>query len=269
MSVCDEKAVVQNEVEAWDYCESVTKTKSLVDGLKKRTLELVRELYIAREKMSCHGFRTDKNCISDTSNADFGTNVPKLSPLTEKPHTWEQYCDDIGLDKRTANRWLLLYVPAEDRMLTPEEYKEKVIQSWEVLIAKLNPKFPNWRPAGWNQQVEAYYQKQLKIKALNELAAQPVQAPQPFLFDTSFYTDAGGIFSEPTQEDILHFHDLKVSAEKGRYTAPGQKTTDQVRTLYFIERLLKVYGSEDRKDVAKAIADMILNVLIPSDDFYL
>lgn len=260
------KAVVPRE--AWDYKESVAKAKGLVSTLKIRTLELVRELHIAREKMSCHGFRTDKNRIADASNADFGTFVPKLQPLTE-PHTWEQYCNDIGLEKRTANRWLLLYVPEEDRMLTPEEYKEKVFNEWNALIAQLNPKFPNWRPAGWNAQVEAYYQKQLKIKALNELAAQPVQSPQPLLFDTSFYTDAGGIFSEPTQQDILHFHDLKVSAEKGRYTAPGQKTTDQVRTLYFIERLLKLYGTDDRRDVAKAIADMILNVLIPSDDFYL
>lgn len=243
---------------SWNYEESVTKAKGLVDGLKKRTVELVRELYIAHKTLSNQGFRTDLKV------EHIGTNVPKLYA-----RTWEQFCDDIGLDKRTANRWLLLYVPSEDRMLTPEEYKEKVIRGWEALIAQLNPKFPNWRPAGWNQQVEAYYQKQLKIKALNELAAKPVQSLQPLLFDTSFYTDAGGIFSEPTQEDILHFHDLKVSAEKGRYTAPGQKTTDQVRTLYFIERLLKVYGADDRKDVAKAIADMILNVLIPSDEFYL
>lgn len=250
MSVRDEKAVVQNEVKTWDYKESVVDARFLVSSLKRKTLELVRELYRAHEN------------LEPRQRTAIGTFVPM-------DKTWENYCEDIGLEKRTANRWLLLYVPAEDRMLTPEEYKEKVIQGWEALIAKLNPKFPNWRPAGWNQQVEAYYQKQLRIKALNELAEKPVQNPQPFLFDTSFYTDAGGIFSEPTQQDILHFHELKVSAEKGRYTAPGQKTTDQVRTLYFIERLLKVYGADDRRDVAKAIADMILNVLIPSDDFYL
>lgn len=251
-----EKSVVQNKAQSWDYYESVTKTKGLVEGLRKRTVELVRELYIANKILSNSGFRTD------LSKNYLGTNVPRLYALT-----WEQYCNDIGLEKRTANRWLLLYVPSEDRMLTPEEYKEKVQKEWDALIAQLNPKFPGWRPVGWNAQVEAYYQKQLKIKALNELAAQPVQSPQPLLFDTSFYTDAGGIFSEPTQQDILHFHDLKVSAEKGRYTAPGQKTTDQVRTLYFVEKLLKQFDPQSRRDVAKAIADMILNVLIPMDGF--
>lgn len=243
-----EKAVVPRE--AWDYKESVENARFLVSSLRRKTVELVRELYRAHQALEPQGRSA----------------VGSFEPTA---YTWENYCNDIGLAKSTARRWLLLYVPSEDRMLTPEEYKEKVLKEWDALIAQLNPKFPSWRPAGWNAQVEAYYQKQLKIKALNELAAQPVQSPQPLLFDTSFYTDAGGIFSEPTQQDILHFHDLKVSAEKGRYTAPGQKTTDQVRTLYFIERLLKLYGTDDRRDVAKAIADMILNVLIPSDDFYL
>lgn len=72
--------------EDWDFEDSVAKTKQLVYRWKNLTLEMVTELYIAREKLSKEG----KPVIT-------GTNIPV---------TWGQYCEDVGLEKRTANRWL-------------------------------------------------------------------------------------------------------------------------------------------------------------------
>lgn len=72
----------------WDYEKSVEKVQPLIVKWKNLTLEIATELYIAREKLTDSGRRTD-----------LGTNVPRLP-------TWEQYCESIGFEKRTANRWL-------------------------------------------------------------------------------------------------------------------------------------------------------------------
>ena len=74
-------------------------TKTLPTGISKRTshhaqtiaanpdkVEAANELYVAREKLAKVG------------RPEIGTNVPVKS--------WNQYCHDIGIEKRTANRWL-------------------------------------------------------------------------------------------------------------------------------------------------------------------
>lgn len=50
------------------------------------TVEVARELYIAREKLSVGK--------ADAARIMHGTNVPCK--------TWNQYCQDIGIEKRTA-----------------------------------------------------------------------------------------------------------------------------------------------------------------------
>ena len=51
------------------------------------TTEILNDLYIAREMLSREGRPQETR-----------TNVPV--------YTWNQYCVDIGVEKRTANRWL-------------------------------------------------------------------------------------------------------------------------------------------------------------------
>ncbi len=75
--------------ENWDYEQSIAAVKPLVYQWKNLTLQIATELWVAREKLS----------VSPQEAAlKHGTNVPRF--------TWEQYCNDIGLEKRTANRWL-------------------------------------------------------------------------------------------------------------------------------------------------------------------
>jgi hypothetical protein len=54
---------------------------------KNLTQDILNELATARERLNAQGARTD-----------LGTFVPKFS--------WDTYCQDIGLEKRTVNRWL-------------------------------------------------------------------------------------------------------------------------------------------------------------------
>ena len=72
----------------WDYDQSVKKVKVLVYKWKNLTQEVVEELFIAKSVLSNQGARTD---------------------LNEK-ETWEGYCNEIGAEKRTANRWIERYI---------------------------------------------------------------------------------------------------------------------------------------------------------------
>jgi len=74
----------------WDYYNSVKRTGGLIYKWKNMTAEIAGELYIARELLA----------VSKSGAAQImhGTNVPC--------RTWESYCEDIGIEKRTANRWL-------------------------------------------------------------------------------------------------------------------------------------------------------------------
>lgn len=74
--------------EDWEYTKSVEKVKPLIYQWKNLTLEIATELYIAREKL---GIKPGPKVIRD--------NCPELP-------TWAKYCESIGLEKRTANRWL-------------------------------------------------------------------------------------------------------------------------------------------------------------------
>ena len=71
--------------EDWDYEQSIAKVKPLIYKWKNLTLEIGAELYIARERLSRETVRWDK-CPTYPS--------------------WAEYCESIGLEKRTANRWL-------------------------------------------------------------------------------------------------------------------------------------------------------------------
>jgi len=75
----------------WNYEESVNSVKGKLKGWKKLTEKIIIELSIAREILSAQGKRTD-----------IGTDVSK-SP------TWEQYCKEIEISKKHANRLIDRY----------------------------------------------------------------------------------------------------------------------------------------------------------------
>jgi hypothetical protein len=83
----DELPAVPNN---WDYDNSVKKTKTFFYKWKNLTNEILEELWIAREKLSVSN--------SDAAKIMHGTNVPC--------RTWSNYCEEIGTERRTVNRWL-------------------------------------------------------------------------------------------------------------------------------------------------------------------
>ncbi len=95
----------------WSYEESVARVKPLVYTWKNLTLEIAAELWVAREILSTRAWNKG---ISD------GTNVPS--------QTWAKYCESIGLEKRTANRWLAtIFGPQKPPKLRPPKIQSQVI----------------------------------------------------------------------------------------------------------------------------------------------
>lgn len=83
-------------VSIWKYQDSVDRVRPLVLNWKNLTVELARELYIAREALNGRqGQRKDPDA------ADYIN------------YTWNDFCEEIGISRRTANNWLSLFVPAE------------------------------------------------------------------------------------------------------------------------------------------------------------
>jgi hypothetical protein len=69
----------------WNYDASVAKVNAIVLRWRDMTTDLLEELLIARDALSTGG-------------------RPKGDA-----HTWVSYCEDIGVEKRTANLWLERY----------------------------------------------------------------------------------------------------------------------------------------------------------------
>lgn len=89
----------------WKYDISVGKMKGWIVSWKKVTADILMELWIAREILSKQGLRTDL-----TSG--------------QMSQSWKQYCIDIGLQKRTANRWLKKWTDDDN-----DDEPEKVVKT--------------------------------------------------------------------------------------------------------------------------------------------
>ena len=114
----------------WDYNTSVEKTKAFVYKRKNIDNKMYVELYIAREKLSSKGgYRHHREVV--------GTNVPR---------TWDSYCNEIGTERRTVNRWLKdIGESLEIKERYPVKYKEmtkglKTLQQVKREIIKENVK---------------------------------------------------------------------------------------------------------------------------------
>lgn len=246
----------------WDYETSVENSKRLMSDVKRCTLELVRELHAAHKALSLSGYRSDlphdKNSIPSALNADLGTNVPRLRPLIEASHTWEQYCDDIGIVKRTANRWLKLYLPAEDRMLTAEELRRQIDGQYQEgkrqILAHAGDS--DWRPDNWPKAFESRYQEETRLQlAIQKEYASAFAGPQMWLFDEPYLRR----LSERVagyNEDLVEYRSF---CERVEPTAcPDVPVQKQVNVYKLVKAAVEDFAPAVRRDVARFVAQTLL-----------
>tara|TARA_B100000745_G_C20010780_1_gene343411 strand:- start:129 stop:548 length:420 start_codon:yes stop_codon:yes gene_type:complete len=92
----------------WNYDQSVVKMRQLVVRWKNLSLEILRELYLARMNLSD---RASRNQVG-----------------------WSQYLNDIGLSSSTVYRWLAKYDFDNDELVPSEPIRlPKEIEIDDVL----------------------------------------------------------------------------------------------------------------------------------------
>lgn len=225
-------------IKPWKYEDSVDAVKPLVALYNKVSLDLVRELYAAREALSNSGFRSDLT----SGNSARGS------------YTWEGFCLEIGLSKRTANSWLALYSPQEDKLYTPDEMDQKLEELFQK-IRKMRLKEYGWSPEGWTEAMERKYKKWLTLQTTQE-SIQDTGFSQAELFSREYFNLlARQMQDAPTPAEIIRFNDL-CDAYSGKVTNVV-KIEDQITIVQVVEKALSLFSADKRPLVARSIASII------------
>ncbi len=148
----------------WTYTDSVKRVTPLVMNWKNLTVELARELWFAREALN-------------------GQKGQRKDPDAEDyiPYNWSDYCEDVGLSRRTANNWLSMFIPAEhsetgeDMLLDrrrPDPDADKVAEAKEAREIRIAEyRATGTRPEGWDEGDELELRKRLFNERLHRLAS--------------------------------------------------------------------------------------------------
>lgn len=239
-----EKSPALAEVKPWNYEESVSVAKHFYEALQKNHLDLVRELHAANLALSNPGYR------SDLTSGQMSRG-PQL-------RTWEGYCEAVGIIKRTADRWLQLYDHKEDRLLSMDEFKARLVMGFEELIKELEGsvgKPIDWRPDGWSVACERYYTQKIKERKLLDIA-QRDHFDQLELFNREYLASLSDRLDVASPEEILEFgrlcEDLRPFAVK---EVPVPK---QVRVVKLVEAALSEFQPAVRDKVARFVAETIM-----------
>lgn len=140
----------------WDYQASVEKVRPMVMKWRNLTIEIVAELYRAREELSKPGARTDL--------------------VTNGTRSWQGYLNDVGLNRMTVHRWLERYEPTERRIMEPEEVEERKRiaerAAQEAGVARRKRVYEaittGKKPADWDDATEREYQHELREREARE-----------------------------------------------------------------------------------------------------
>jgi len=150
------------KVSRWNYDRSVEKMRPLVRQWKKATVEMLRELYLAKEFLT-----TQKGQYKDPEADDYLL------------YSWSGYCEEIGLIYQTANNWLRLFTPKElsdngrDTLLIAPPLKTETTASHALMQARIAEVLRTGiRPADFTDEEEAEYARQLKNAELARLTEQ-------------------------------------------------------------------------------------------------
>ncbi|MGD1818371.1 MAG: hypothetical protein ACPKOI_00620 [Pleomorphochaeta sp.] len=236
---------LQKVITNWDYDESVSNIKDLVGQFKKCSLGIVKELYIAREKLTNQGFRSDKVINSTSSQMGLSLQIN---------HSFADYLEEIGLSKQTAYRWLSLYSPSEDKLYSVEEMKLKISDLFEEVyeIRKSNPKYTP--AAGWDNKQEMAYQKWEERTHPIFLTEELVQK-ESIEFDREYLNILSKTMDNPTPDDIMRQMELcQKYKEVATKEAPVQ---DQMHIVRYIEKALEMFDEDKRDDIALSIAKVL------------
>ncbi len=235
----------------WDYKKSVLETKDRFQRWGKLTLELVKELHTAQNALANSGHR------SDLTSCQNGTRFL----------TFEDYLSEVGIKRRTAYNWLFLYDPQEDRLLEPDEARARRDQMLEEMFREIEKharKNPDWRPEGWNSQLERAYRKWCsEIKTVSALEQEGYKQAELFSRE-NLRLLAQQLQEDPSPEEMLYQEELCSRYE--RIATPLVKVQQQISIARLVEKAVTLFPSEARAEVARSVAKIIMDMSEKMED---
>lgn len=280
------KPVLEELMESWDYDDAVKAMISFVQDYTTRTLVAARALYIAHEKLSNQGYRSDLTSsqmvrgYSDTSGQMAGSSISTSRQLAEskegeEPHTFEQFCKDINIPDRTARRWLRCYDPDIDYIFEEEEVKQKAKDELDVFYEDVRSKRtdePGYIPPEinlkWNKTLKKWsenkyqawlYQKEyLKLNPTSGQARTSVsdKYQQYGLWSFDYIQDLTQKCIEETQGSGAKDYYEKVEKYKDRIPKNVEPNT-LMRIPVIVRATLSKLSAEDKKQVAILLSEII------------
>lgn len=144
----------EKEILEWNLEESIQRIKPKVETFRRCAADLAKELYIAHEVLAVRG----------------GDRKTEDAPV----FTWSDFCEAVGISRKTAGKYMSLYDPAQDKVLDPEELAERK----NLLIAPdsahearvAHAMATGERPEGWTDEDEREYRKRRQNERFAELA---------------------------------------------------------------------------------------------------
>lgn len=145
----------EQEIIQWDLESAISRCAENFHSFQKSAALLAKDLYIAHEVLAVRG----------------GNRRTEDAP----EFTWTDFCDAVGISRKTAMLWMRLYDPVEDRVRTPEELapmKSANLQiddgGHEARVA--HAMATGERLAGWTQDDEKEFKKRKANEHFAELA---------------------------------------------------------------------------------------------------
>jgi len=234
--------VLANKIKRWDYDLSVTKMRPVVRQWKKATIEMLRELYLAREFLT-----GQKGQHKDPEADDYII------------HTWSGYCGEIGLSYQTANNWLRPFKPRElsdtgkDVLLLESPIKTETINSRVISESRIaNVLSTGERPTDWTNREEQEVRRRLENARYAELA-EKYDVPAVPKIKTDYFAD-----SIKLSKDVVNFK-----------LEQGYQTLAQLKVFNHIEQYFETFDDPSTKvNAAFNMALKMKNLANEIADFY-
>ena len=276
----------------WSYDDAVERLKPMVVHWVKRTLTVARELYIANKKLSNSGYRSD---LKELSSAKSGQGLDKAEDLTccmdtigssNIFHTFKDFCAAVGISYNTANRWLVLYDPDKDYLLTTEEYKDertKELDSFYESVRKKREKIAGYIPeakdinlkwnrniVAWTEAVERKFDEWLIAKGYKDIDPNKVLSlPSPASEDY----DEFGLFGFEYLDSLAKKCTKKVSGEGakeylnmtkeyGPRIPRGVDTRNILRIPVIVEAEFDDLDTFQKRETAKVLSEIIMKLAL-------
>ena len=287
----------------WSYDSAVEKLKPMVINWAKKTLEVARELYIANKKLSNSGYRSDlispqmrrgSGELDDLTCAHLSIGSSESDGVTlsicgqgsnEQPCTFKDFCDAVGIPYSTARRWLVLYDPDKDYLLTTEEYKDertKELDAFYESVRKKREKIAGYIPeakdinlkwnrniTSWTDTMEGRFQAWLVDKGYEDLDPTKLLPAAPASEDY----DEFGLFGFEYLDSLAKKCTKKVSGEGakeylnmtkeyGPRIPRGVDTRNILRIPVIVEAEFDDLDTFQKRETAKVLSEIIMKLAL-------